>query len=74
MTRRYMLVLAPEADGYHVSCPVLPGCHTQGDTVEEAIANAREAVGLYLQSLAAHNEPLPVERILIRPIEVVVEP
>ena len=62
-----------EADGgYPASCPALPGCHSQGDTIDEAMANAREAVELYLESLTAHNEPLPIEDILIKPIEVAV--
>jgi predicted RNase H-like HicB family nuclease len=73
MARRYTIVLEREPDGgYHASCPALPGCHTQGDTIDETIANAREAVELYLESLIAHNEPLPQEDILIKPIEVAV--
>ena len=35
-------------------CPELKGCHTQGDTVEEALANLREAAGLYLETLSEH--------------------
>lgn len=73
MMHRYTLVLEREADGgYHVFCPALPGCHSQGDTVDEAVENAREAVELYIESLRAHNEPLPTEDILIKPIEVAV--
>lgn len=73
MTRRYTILLEPEADGgYHAFCPALPGCHTQGDTFDEAVANAQEAVELYLESLLAHNEPLPVEDIVFKPIEVAV--
>jgi predicted RNase H-like HicB family nuclease len=73
MTRRYTIILEREADGgYHAFCPALPGCHTQGETEEEAMANAAEAVDLYLESLAAHNEPFPVEDLIIRPIEVAI--
>jgi predicted RNase H-like HicB family nuclease len=73
MTRRYTIILEHEADGgYHAFCPALPGCHSQGETVEEAMANAAEAVELYLESLAAHNEPFPIEDLVIRPIEVAV--
>jgi antitoxin HicB len=43
---------APEG-GYVVSVPALPGCHTQGETLEEAERNVKEAIGLYLESLAA---------------------
>jgi len=73
MTHRYTLVLEREAEGgYHVFCPALPGCHSQGETVDEAIANGTEAIEVYLESLIAHQEPLPVEDILIKPVEVVV--
>jgi antitoxin HicB len=34
----------PEDGGFNISCPALPGCHTQGDTEEEAIENIREAI------------------------------
>ena len=67
----YTVVLDHQPDGgYHVSCPALPGCHTEGDTLDEALANAREAIEVYLESLAAHDEPLPVEDIVIQPLEV----
>ena len=73
MTYRYTVVLEEEeGGGYHAFCPALPGCHTQGDTVDEAIANAREAIELYLESLREHNEPIPTENILIKPLDVTV--
>ena len=34
----------PEDGGFNISCPALPGCHTQGDTEQEAIDNIREAI------------------------------
>jgi len=50
------------ADGGFVAIvPALPGCHTQGETLEETERNVREAIELYLESLAAHGEPLPEE-------------
>lgn len=51
---------APEG-GFVVSVPALPGCHTQGETLEEAERNVKEAIGLYLESLVAHGEPIPEE-------------
>jgi antitoxin HicB len=47
--------------GYVASVPALPGCHTQGETVEEAEVNIREAILLYLESLADHGEAIPEE-------------
>ncbi|MBU2456312.1 type II toxin-antitoxin system HicB family antitoxin [Patescibacteria group bacterium] len=35
--------------GYHAYCPDLPGCHSQGDTVEEARSNIAEAMQVYLE-------------------------
>jgi predicted RNase H-like HicB family nuclease len=73
MTRRYTVVLEREEDGgYHTFCPALPGCHSQGDTLDEAVASMQEAMTLYIESLVAHNEPLPVEDILIKPMEVAI--
>jgi antitoxin HicB len=48
--------------GYVASVPALPGCHTQGENLEEAEANVKEAIALYLESLAAHGDPIPAER------------
>ena len=53
-----------EEGGYHAFCPALRGCHTQGDTLDEALANVREAIEAYLESLRAHGEPLPAEAAL----------
>ena len=45
---RYTVILEPEdAGGFHAFVPALKGCHTQGDTEEEALANAQEAITAY---------------------------
>jgi predicted RNase H-like HicB family nuclease len=49
---------APEG-GFVASVPALPGCHTQGETLEETERNVKEAIALYLESLAAHGEAIP---------------
>jgi antitoxin HicB len=51
---------APEG-GYVALVPALPGCHTQGESLEEAERNVKEAIELYLTSLAAHGDPIPEE-------------
>jgi len=67
----YTVILEREEDGgYHAFCPALKGCHTQGDTLEETLVNAREAIEAYLESLQKHGEAAPLEDILIKPIEV----
>jgi len=56
----YQVNLVPEKDGgYTVVIPSLPGCVSYGNTIEEATGNAREAVALHLENLAAHKEPIP---------------
>ena len=40
-----------EEGGYIVSCPALPGCHSQGDSTEEALRNIKEAIVGCLESL-----------------------
>jgi predicted RNase H-like HicB family nuclease len=70
---RYTAIFEAQPEGgYHVFCPALPGCHSEGDTLDEATANIREAAALYLESLAAHGEPFPTEDIVIKPLDVVV--
>lgn len=56
---------APEG-GYAAFVPSLPGCHTQGDTIEEAEENISEAIELYLESLKAHHEDIPQERRILQ--------
>jgi predicted RNase H-like HicB family nuclease len=69
---RYTVIFEREADGgYHVFCPSLKGCHSQGDTLDEAQRNIEEAIAAYLESLRAHGEPIPSEEILVRPVDVV---
>lgn len=38
----------PDAGGYIITCPALPGCYTQGDTIHDALTNIREAIALCL--------------------------
>ena len=51
-----------EEGGYVVEVPALEGCVTEGDTFEEAEQNAREAIGVYVESLKARGLPLPDDR------------
>lgn len=51
---------APEG-GYVATVPVLPGCYSQGETLEEVEFNIKEAIEVYIESLKAHREPIPEE-------------
>lgn len=55
----YPAVFTKEEIGYSVSFPDLDGCFTEGDTLEEAVEMAQEALGLYLISQEERNIPIP---------------
>jgi antitoxin HicB len=58
--RTYRILLTPEdVGGFSVSVPALPGCFTQGETIEEAIEMAKEAISVYVESLEEDGEPVP---------------
>jgi len=57
-----LLVPDVEESGYTVTVPALPGCITEGDTLEEALLNAKDAIRLYLDDLAAEGQPAPEEK------------
>ena len=60
---RYTIILHPEPEegGCSATVPALPGCATQGETLEEAISSARDAIVLYVEDLRANGEPVPEE-------------
>jgi antitoxin HicB len=65
MLRRFRVILEPnELGGYTVIVPSLPGCISEGDTKDEALANIREAIELYIESLQADGEPIPSEEAI----------
>ena len=54
---KFAITLGKDEDGFIVaSCPALPGCHSQGRTKPEAIANIEEAIRGYLASKRKHGE------------------
>jgi len=57
---RFRVLIEQDEDGIYVAeVPALPGCISQGRTRQDALDNIREAITAYLESLAAHNEPIP---------------
>jgi antitoxin HicB len=61
---KILLKKEPEG-GFTVFVPSLPGCITYGDTVDESIINAKEAIELYIESLKAHGEEIPDEEDML---------
>lgn len=62
--RKYRVVLEPDEGGYAIWVPALPGCVSQGDTKDEALANIREAIQAYIASAQKHGEFIPEEEAL----------
>ena len=59
----YRIRLLQTDEGWSVSCLDLPGCHSQGETREEALANIREAIGLWLEVEAEEGGVKHVETL-----------
>ena len=66
---KYRITIQQDEDGIFVAkCPSLPGCISQGKTRDEVLANIKDAMSGYLQSLKKHGEPLPkIEEELVEP-------
>ncbi len=57
---KFAITFEHDDDGYVVvSCPGLPGCHSQGRTKEEAVGNIKEAIRGYMASMRKHGETVP---------------
>lgn len=56
-----VVIEADEAGGYYAFCPPLPGCYSQGDTLEETRANIREAIQCHIESLLKDGQLVPKE-------------
>lgn len=57
---KYRVLIERDEDGVFVATvPALPGCVADGPTREAALVHVREAIALYVESLTAHDEPVP---------------
>jgi len=65
MQKRFKVILEWDENdgGYTVTVPALPGCITEGDTIQEALENAHEAIKGYLEALKLQGRPLPEKDI-----------
>ncbi len=52
MTKKFNVIIEKDDEGYYAYCPELVGCQSQGDSFEEVTKNIREAIELYLETLA----------------------
>lgn len=71
-TYQFPVIIERDEDGYYVAdCPDLPGCHTQGRTLEKAITNIRDAIELNLRILKEEKRDIPkVQPVSLTSIEV----
>lgn len=67
----FTVLFEPAAEGgYVVTCPALPGLVTEGETLEEARAMAKDAIQGYLESLRKDGQPIPADtRIALEPVK-----
>ena len=72
MKYKYRILIEKDENGIYIaSCPALQGCYSQGDTVDEALQNIKDAIQLHIEARQALGEPIPIE-ILIEEVEVIV--
>jgi predicted RNase H-like HicB family nuclease len=53
---KYPVVVHKSEYGYDVHCPIFPGCHSQGDTIEEALENIKDAIITYLEVISEETK------------------
>jgi len=71
MARKASVIIEKDEHGFYAWCPELKGCQSQGDTLEQAIANIKEAIELYLETLPENERDMLLSReILTTSVEV----
>ena len=64
--KEYVVIIHPdETGGYWTEVPALPGCGSQGETLEEAIEMTKDAIEGVLETLRAHGKPIPEDKDVI---------
>ena len=63
---RCLAIVRPDPVGAHwTQVPALPGCGSQGETMDTALENTKEAIRSYLGSLKKHGEPVPEDHSVV---------
>jgi predicted RNase H-like HicB family nuclease len=70
----FEIIIEKESDdeGYLAYSPTLPGCFSNGKTIEEARKNIREAIQLHIESLRSHGQPIPQNEKIVHVEELTV--
>ena len=61
----YQVVLTHTEDGYSVNCPALPGCWSEGNSETEALDNIRDAISVYLDTIADLNRGADIREVQV---------
>ena len=70
---RYSVVVhKAEEGGFWVEVPALPGCYSQGESVEETLRNVRESIELYLETLREEGQNAPNDAEIVYQVSVAV--
>ena len=69
---RFVVLLTPDEDGGYVAeCPAIPGCISEGDTLEQALENIRDAITACLETMVKHGWEMPKETdVIVATVEV----
>jgi antitoxin HicB len=71
MTHDYLIIVHPDEDGgFWTEVPSLPGCGSQGETMDEAVEMTRDAIVGFLESMKKHGELPPEERSVVLTVTV----
>jgi len=65
MTEYTIIIHPAEEGGFWVEVPTLPGCFSQGESIEGVMTNIKEAIELHIEGLVEEHEPVPIENDLI---------
>ncbi len=65
MTRKVSVVIEQDEHGCYAWCPELKGCQSEGKTVEETLANVREAIELYMETLTDEERSSALSRVIL---------
>lgn len=70
MVRQYSIDVVPEEDGkgFYTIVPALPGCFSQGETVEKALKNTQSAIRLHVRMLKKKRLPVPTEGLTLHAV------
>ena len=68
-----VIVHEAEEGGYWVEAPALPGCYSQGETLDDALDNVKEAIALYLEVLMDDDMRIPMDSDVVFHVTVPVE-